>query len=86
LKPKRPPHDQPCETSRHVEQSSVLAQAQESEICQRLAEMEADPAMRIPFTEADAEKCSANSPIPVPEQRPLFALSLLCLGAYSRLP
>jgi len=39
-----------------IEQPSVLARAQESEIRHRLAEMEADPAMRIPFTEADVEK------------------------------
>jgi hypothetical protein len=39
-----------------IEQPSVLASAQEGEIRQRLAEMEADPAMRIPFSEADAEK------------------------------
>jgi hypothetical protein len=39
-----------------IEQPSALAQAQESEVRQRLAEMEADPALRIPFTEADAEK------------------------------
>jgi len=39
-----------------IEQPSVLARAQESEVRQRLADMEADPAMRIPFTEADAEK------------------------------
>ena len=38
-----------------IEQPSFLARAQESEVRQRLAEMEADPAMRIPFTEADAE-------------------------------
>ena len=39
-----------------IEQPSVPAQAQEKEIRQRLGEMEADPNMRIPFTEADAEK------------------------------
>jgi hypothetical protein len=39
-----------------IEQPSVLAQAQESEVRRRLAEMEADPAMRIPFAEADAKK------------------------------
>jgi hypothetical protein len=39
-----------------IEQPSVLAQAQESEVRRRLAEMEADPAMRIPFPEADAKK------------------------------
>lgn len=56
MKPSRPPRDQPRETSRRVEQPSVLAQAQESEVRRRLAEMEADPALRIPFSEADAEK------------------------------
>ena len=39
-----------------IEQPSVLTRAQESEIRQRLAEMEADPGMRVPFTAADAEK------------------------------
>ena len=39
-----------------IEQPSVLVAAQEREIRQRLAEMEANPALRIPFTEADAEK------------------------------
>ena len=39
-----------------IEQPSLIASAQESEIRQRLAEMEADPAMRIPFTEADVEQ------------------------------
>jgi hypothetical protein len=39
-----------------IEQPSVLARGQESEVRQRLAEMEADPAMRVPFTEGDAEK------------------------------
>jgi hypothetical protein len=39
-----------------IEQPSVLLRAQESEVRQRLAEMEADPAMRIAFSEADAEK------------------------------
>jgi hypothetical protein len=39
-----------------IEQPAVLARAQESEVGQRLAEMAADPAMRIPFSEADAEK------------------------------
>jgi hypothetical protein len=39
-----------------IEQPSVLARAQENEVRQRLAEMEADPALRIPFTETDAEK------------------------------
>jgi hypothetical protein len=39
-----------------IEQPSVLARAQESEVLRRLAEMETHPAMRIPFSEADAEK------------------------------
>jgi hypothetical protein len=39
-----------------IEQPSVLVNAQEKEIRQRLAEMEADPKMRIPLTEADVEQ------------------------------
>jgi len=39
-----------------IEQPSVLARAQESEVRQRLAEMEADPALRLPFAEADVEQ------------------------------
>ena len=39
-----------------IEQPSVLVRAQESEVRQRLAEMEADPATRIPSAEADAEQ------------------------------
>ena len=39
-----------------IEQPSVLTGAQESEVRQRLAEMEADPAMRIPFAEADVKQ------------------------------
>ena len=39
-----------------IEQPSVLARAQESEVRQRLAEMEADPSLRIPITEADVEQ------------------------------
>ena len=39
-----------------IEQPSVLARAQENEVRQRLAEMEADPTLRVPFSEADAEK------------------------------
>ena len=39
-----------------IEQPSALAQAQQQEIGQRLAEMEADPALRVPFTPADAEQ------------------------------
>jgi hypothetical protein len=39
-----------------LEQPALLADAQEKEVRQRLAEMEADPAMRIPFSVADAKK------------------------------
>ena len=39
-----------------IEQPSVLAGAQESEIRQRLTEMESDPAMRISFAEADVKQ------------------------------
>jgi hypothetical protein len=39
-----------------IEQPSVLAQAQQREIGRRLAEMEADPALRVPFTQADVEQ------------------------------
>ena len=39
-----------------IEQPSGLARAQEAEIHQRLAEMESDPALRIPFAKADAAK------------------------------
>ena len=39
-----------------IEQPSVLTGAQESEVRRRLAEMESDSAMRIPFGEADAEQ------------------------------
>jgi hypothetical protein len=39
-----------------IEQPSVLARSQESEIRHRLDEMESDPAKRIPFVEADAKK------------------------------
>lgn len=39
-----------------IEQPSVLVHAQENEVRQRLAEMEADPSQRIPFTEADAKQ------------------------------
>jgi hypothetical protein len=38
-----------------IEQPSVLAAAQQSEVSRRLAEMEADPSLRIPFSEADVE-------------------------------
>ena len=39
-----------------IEQPSVLVRAQESEVRQRLDEMEADPSLRIPFAEADVEQ------------------------------
>ena len=39
-----------------IEQPSILARAQESEVRQRLAEMDADPAMRVPFAEADVKQ------------------------------
>lgn len=39
-----------------IEQPSALARARESEVRQRLAEMEADPATRIPFGEADVKQ------------------------------
>ena len=39
-----------------IEEPSKLLQAQEREILRRLREMETDPAMRIPFREADVEK------------------------------
>jgi chorismate mutase len=39
-----------------IEQPSVLVQVQEAEIRQRLGEMEADPAQRVPFAEADVEQ------------------------------
>jgi hypothetical protein len=39
-----------------IEQPSALVRAQESEDRQRLAEMEADLAMRIPFGEADVQQ------------------------------
>ena len=39
-----------------VEQPSELLRAQASEVARRLAEMEADPALRVPFAEADAEQ------------------------------
>jgi hypothetical protein len=38
-----------------IEQPSLLAQAQGTEIGKRLAEMEANPAMRVPFMESDME-------------------------------
>jgi hypothetical protein len=39
-----------------IEQPSVLTRAQENEVRQRLAEMEAEPALRIPFAEADVKQ------------------------------
>jgi hypothetical protein len=39
-----------------IEQPSVLVKAQEDEIRQRLAEMEADPAQRVSFAETDVEQ------------------------------
>ena len=36
-----------------IEQPSPLARAQAAEVGQRLAEMEADPSLRVPFAEAD---------------------------------
>ena len=39
-----------------IEQPSALARAQESEVRQRLAEMAAEPAMRLPFGEAEVKQ------------------------------
>ena len=39
-----------------IEQPSALTNAQQSEIQKRLAEMEADPSLRLPITEADVEQ------------------------------
>ncbi len=39
-----------------IEQPSALTNAQQNEVRQRLAEMEADPSLRIPFAEADVEQ------------------------------
>ena len=39
-----------------IEETSKLARAQQREVLRRLGEMETDPAMRIPFREADVEK------------------------------
>ena len=39
-----------------IEQPSVLVRAQESDVRQRLAEMEADPTQRVPFAEVDVEQ------------------------------
>jgi hypothetical protein len=43
-----------------IEQPSALVQAQEMEIRERLAEMEANPSLRIPCTEADLEQMSRD--------------------------
>ena len=39
-----------------IEQPSRLARAQECEVGQRLAEMGADPALRVPCTQTDLEQ------------------------------
>lgn len=39
-----------------IEQPSVLANAQKAEVQQRLAEMEGNPALRVPFAEADVKQ------------------------------
>ena len=39
-----------------IEQPSVLLRVQESEVQRRLAEMEADPSLRVPFAEANVEQ------------------------------
>ena len=39
-----------------IEQPSALANAQRSEVQQRLTEMEADPALRVSFAEADVKQ------------------------------
>ena len=39
-----------------IERPSDLVRAQESEVRQRLAEMEADPSLHVPFSEADVEQ------------------------------
>jgi hypothetical protein len=39
-----------------LEQPSVLTEAQRSEVRQRLAEMEANPGLRVPFAEADVKQ------------------------------
>jgi hypothetical protein len=39
-----------------IEQPSLLVRAQESEVRQRLVEMEANSALCVPFAEADAEQ------------------------------
>ena len=57
-----------------IEQPSVLARAQESEVRQRLAEMEADPTLRVPLTEADVDQmfrefADVRAQKPSPRQR-----------------
>jgi len=44
----------PDEHRDKIEQPSALVNAQHSEVRQRLTEMEANPASRVPFAEADA--------------------------------
>ena len=39
-----------------IEQPAELVQAQKIEVQQRLTEMEADPALRVPFAEAEVEQ------------------------------
>ena len=39
-----------------IEQPSALTDAQQSEVHKRLSEMETDPSLRIPITEADVEQ------------------------------
>ena len=39
-----------------IEQPSALTHAQRSEVQKRLTEMEADPALRVPFAEADVKQ------------------------------
>jgi hypothetical protein len=39
-----------------IEQPSALVHAQQSEVQKRLAEMEADSSLRVPFGEADVEQ------------------------------
>ncbi len=39
-----------------IEQPSALINAQQNEVQKRLTEMETDPALRVPFAEADVEQ------------------------------
>ena len=39
-----------------IEQPSALTSAQQSEVQKRLAEMEADPTLRVPFAESDVKQ------------------------------